>query len=109
MKRKSVLRWVFAAMVMCLLAVPVLVSAQSEVRPIINQPVNESKLTVLKGNTYPLAQPKYDQGAAPANLPMDSMFLVLKRSPEQDAALLKLLADQQDKSSPSYHHWLTPE
>ena len=37
------------------------------------------------------------------------MLLVLKRSPEQEAALRKLLDDQQDKASPNYHKWLTPD
>jgi len=37
------------------------------------------------------------------------MLLVLKRSPEQEAALLQLLDDQQDKASPRYHQWLPPE
>jgi subtilase family serine protease len=40
---------------------------------------------------------------------MNRMLLVLQRSPEQEAALRKLLDDQQDKSSPSFHHWMTPE
>ena len=48
-------------------------------------------------------------GTAPATLPMQRMLLVLKRSPEQESALRKLLADQQDKASPNYHKWLTPE
>jgi len=39
---------------------------------------------------------------------MQRMLLVLKRSPEQESALASLLDDQQDNSSPSYHHWLTP-
>ena len=37
------------------------------------------------------------------------MLLVLKRSQEQESALRKLLDDQQDKASPNYHKWLTPE
>ncbi len=40
---------------------------------------------------------------------MRRMLLVLKRSPEQESALRKLLDDQQDKTSPNYHKWLTPE
>jgi len=40
---------------------------------------------------------------------MERMLLVLKRSPQQEAALQKLLDDQQDKNSPNYHQWLTPE
>src|SRR5258708_13002072 len=78
-------------------------------RPLITQPIDESQLTVLKGNTHPLARPEFDLGTAPATLPMNRMLLVLKRSPEQDSALTKLLDDQQDKSSPSYHKWLTPD
>jgi hypothetical protein len=39
---------------------------------------------------------------------MERMLLVLKRSPEQEAALRRLLDDQQDKASPNYHKWLTP-
>jgi subtilase family serine protease len=37
------------------------------------------------------------------------MLLVLKRSPELEASLVALLDEQQDKSSPNYHAWLTPE
>jgi hypothetical protein len=40
---------------------------------------------------------------------MQRMLLVLKRSPDQETALRKLLDDQQDKNSPNYHKWLTPE
>jgi subtilase family serine protease len=75
----------------------------------ITQAVNESNLTVLKGNTYYLASAEYDRGAAPASLPMNRMLLVLQRSPNQEAALEQLLDQQQDHSSPNYHQWLTPQ
>jgi hypothetical protein len=78
-------------------------------RPLINQAIDEGQRIVLKGNVHPLARAQFQVGAAPLDLPMQRMLLVLKRSPEQDQALLKLLDDQQDKSSPSYHKWLTPE
>jgi hypothetical protein len=78
-------------------------------RPLITRPVDEAQLTVLKGNTHPLARPEFDLGTAPAMLPMQRMLLVLKRSPEQESALEKLIDDQQDKSSPSYHKWLAPD
>jgi subtilase family serine protease len=78
-------------------------------RSIVTQPINESRLTVLRGNTHPWARPQFDLGTAPASLPMQRMLLVLKRSPERDSALEKLLDDQQNKSSPSYHQWLTPD
>jgi Pro-kumamolisin, activation domain/Bacterial Ig-like domain (group 3) len=78
-------------------------------RPLITQPVVESQLTTLKGNTHPLAQPQFDIGAAPPELPMNRMLLVLKRSPEQEYGLRTLLDNQQDKVSAHYHKWLTPD
>ena len=78
-------------------------------QPLITEAIDESQLTVLKGNVHPLAKSVFDIGTAPATLPMERMLLVLKRSPEQEYALRTLLDNQQDKHSPSYHKWLTPE
>ena len=77
--------------------------------PLITQPVDESRTTVLKGNTHPLARPEFDLGTAAATLPMQRMLLVLKRSPRQESALRMLLDNQQDKASANYHKWLTPD
>src|SRR2546422_145809 len=96
--------------VLCVfLTIPALTSAQASPPRLIVQPVDENQLTVLKGNTHPMARAQFDRGAAPPSLPMERMLLVLKRSPEQEDALRKLLDDQQDKASPSYHKWLTPD
>jgi Pro-kumamolisin, activation domain/Bacterial Ig-like domain (group 3) len=81
----------------------------ASVPSLIKQPVNDAQRVTLKGNVHPLARPEYDHGLAPDSLPMDRMLLVLKRSPRQEAALQNLLLQQQDKSSPNYHHWLAPE
>jgi len=81
----------------------------ASLRSLITQPVDESKLTTLRGNTFPLARAEFDRGVAPDNLPMDRMLLVLKRSPQQEAALERLMAQQLDKSSPNFHKWLTPQ
>jgi subtilase family serine protease len=40
---------------------------------------------------------------------MERMLLVLKRGPEQEARLTKLMDEQLDRSSPNFHRWLTPE
>jgi len=77
--------------------------------PRVTQAVDDANLTTLHGNTHPLAIARFDRGAAPAGMPLERMLLVLKRSPEQDAALISLLDQQQDKSSPNYHKWLKPE
>jgi len=76
---------------------------------LITEAIDESQLAVLKGNTHPLARPQFDLGTAPATLPMERLLLVLKRSDAQETALRKLLDDQQDKNSPNYHKWMTPE
>ncbi len=84
-------------------------STQAASVPLITQPVDETRVTRLMGNTHPLARPEFDLGTAPATLPMERMLLVLKRSDAQEFSLRKLLDDQQDKASPNYHKWLTPE
>jgi subtilase family serine protease len=81
----------------------------NQARSLVTQPVNENQMLVLHGNTHPLARAEFDQGAAPASLPMENIQLVLKRSPEQEAALTELLREQQDPSSPNYHKGVTPE
>lgn len=84
--------------------------AQQQVAPRrILQAVDESKVVVLSGNTHPLAQNQFAVGRAPADLPMERMLLVLKRTPEQQQVLVKLLDDLHDSTSPSFHRWLTPE
>ncbi|HZS54852.1 MAG TPA: S53 family peptidase [Bryobacteraceae bacterium] len=93
-----------------LLGCAVLVGAQTPAVPtLITSTPNEAQLVRLTGNTHPLARSAVDRGAAPATLPMERMLLVLKRSAEQDAALTKLLTDQQTPASPDYHRWLTPQ
>lgn len=76
---------------------------------LITQPLDESHRVVLKGNAHRMAQTAFDRGPAPIDLPLERMLLVLRRSPEREAALKNLLAQQQDKSSPNYHKWLTPD
>jgi CheY-like chemotaxis protein len=75
----------------------------------ITQAVDDTRVATLRGNVHPLARPEFDRGPAPADLPLDRMVLVLKRSPAQESALKQLLDQQQDRSSPNYHRWLTPE
>lgn len=70
--------------------------------------VDDARLKVLPGNTHPLARPEFDRGALADASPLSHIVLVLQRGPEQEAALEHLIDQQQDKSSSSYHQWLTP-
>ncbi len=71
--------------------------------------IESRQMTVLPGSVHPLAQAKYDQGPADPSQALRPMTLMLKRSPAQQAALAKLLQDQQDPNSKDYHQWLTPQ
>src|ERR1700685_4585969 len=71
--------------------------------------IDESSLVVLQGNRYPLATPANDRGEAPSDLPMERMLLVLARDAKAESALQSLIANQQDKSSPDFHAWLSPD
>jgi hypothetical protein len=82
---------------------------QSTIKVRITQAVSETNLTVLRGNTHPLARPEFDRGPALVDLPLNRMLLVLKRSPEQETALKSLLEGLQDRSSVNYHSCLSPE
>ena len=75
----------------------------------ITQAVDEKNLVVLPGNVHPLARPEFDRGAVADAQPLKRILLLLQRSPDQETALRQLLEDQQSKSSPNYHAWLTPD
>src|SRR5215475_14312449 len=63
----------------------------------------------LAGNVHPLARAENNAGAAADSLPMKRILLLIKRSDAQESALRDLMEAQQDKSSPSFHAWLTPD
>ena len=92
-----------------LLCSTALLAQNSTISPRIVSNVDESSLTTLKGNVPRLARAEYDQGEADAATQFTHIRLVLSRSSEQQAALDSYLAQLQDKSSPNYHKWLTPQ
>jgi hypothetical protein len=87
-------------------------SAQSQPpapRSRILQAVDDARVTTLSGNTHPLARPEFDQGTLADSAPLSRIVLILQRSPEQESALQQLIDNQQDKTSSTFHQWLTPE
>jgi len=100
----------FLAATAGLLLAPTLASPQATPIPSrITQAVDETRLTILRGNTHPLARAEFDRGAASSSLAMHRMLLVLQRSADQESALETLMEQQQDASSPNFHKWLTPQ
>jgi hypothetical protein len=73
------------------------------------QAVDDARVTTLSGNIHPLARPEFDQGTLADATPLSRIVLILQRSPEQELALEQLIDQQQDKTSSTYHQWLTPE
>jgi subtilase family serine protease len=78
-------------------------------RKMIRERIDESKLVRLSHNTRPEATAANDRGPVADDFELGHMLLHLKRSPENEAALVQLIADQQDPGSPRYHQWLTPD
>ena len=77
-------------------------------RILIVGPIDENNLVSLGGNTRPEANAANDRGPVNDGFPMEHMLLQLKRAPEQETALEEYISGLTDKSSPNYHHWLTP-
>ena len=91
---------------LCLVCTSLLLAQATPSR--ILDPVDDSDVVTLYGNTHPLALPEYDRGPIPLDSRLDRMVLVLAPDPAQQQALDQLSAAQQDPASPSYHQWLTP-
>src|SRR5579872_2907110 len=75
----------------------------------IKGPIQSAKRVTLAGHVRPQVQAANDDGPADASLELSGLSIVLQPSAEQQAALDQLLKDQQNPSSPTYHHWLTPD
>jgi hypothetical protein len=97
------------ALACALLCSTALLAQHSTISPRITTDVNELSLATLKDNVPGLARAEFDQGEAAPSTQLTHMRLVLSRSSEQQAALDAYLVQLQDKSSPNYHKWLTPE
>jgi Pro-kumamolisin, activation domain/Bacterial Ig-like domain (group 3) len=74
----------------------------------VTAPIVAAQTVRLAAGVPMQARPEFDQGAVDPSLKM-SMTLLTVPSASQQRALTKLLADQQNPGSASYHKWLTPE
>ena len=72
-------------------------------------PIANSPVVWLEGNRRAIFRDENDLGPAPDSLKLDNITLTFKATEEQETNLAALLQQQQDRSSPGYHHWLTPE
>jgi subtilase family serine protease len=77
--------------------------------PLVAGAVSERSMVVLPGDTAVASHVVQDQGALAGSQVLEHLQLALKRSPERQAALDALVAEQQDPASPNYHKWVSPE
>ena len=70
--------------------------------------IDSTNLVEMKGHVSPMARAEFDQGPVE---PFRALHVTMLFAPtaEQQRALDKLLAAQQDTRSASFHQWLTPE
>src|ERR1700683_1550620 len=87
--KRSVVLLFFGSLLVYALAVAPAAIAQgaqrTSVDPRIVGPIDESSLVTLRGNTHPLALPKFDRGPAPVSMPANRLLLILSRSTQQEA------------------------
>jgi subtilase family serine protease len=62
----------------------------------------------LAQSLHAKAQPRYDQGPVAPSFELSYMTLVMAPSAAQQKALHLLLTQQQDRTSPNYHKWMSP-
>ena len=70
--------------------------------------VDDATVAALPGDRPLALGAATDMGALPAATSLPEIRLELKRPAALQAALDRLVEQQQDKTSPEYHHWLTP-
>src|ERR1700722_17638642 len=75
----------------------------------ITGPIDPSQKVTLAKSLHPKAQSQYDLGAVDPSLQLSYVTLLMAPSPSQQRALDQLLAQQQNRTSPNYHKWLTPQ
>jgi subtilase family serine protease len=71
--------------------------------------IDNGQIATVKGNVHPQARAEFDQGPADSALRLQGLTILFKPTAAQQASVDSLLSAQQDRSSPNYHRWLTPE
>ena len=97
----------FSTLTLCILILSTLSFAAAPDR--ITGPIVSGQLVKLSAGVPMRAKPQYDQGPVDPSLKLNYITLQTVPSASQQKAIDRLLAQQQDPSSPLYHKWLTPE
>jgi hypothetical protein len=71
--------------------------------------ISSNQTFALPKSHHPKALPQYDQGPVSPSMKLGYITMLMTPSASEQAALNQLLEEQQDRSSPNYHKWLTPQ
>ncbi|PYU26581.1 MAG: hypothetical protein DMG32_09665 [Acidobacteria bacterium] len=63
--------------------------------------ISDSEVRQLKGNVHPLARAEFDRGRVADSTSLSRITMFFRLSPSQQAALSRLLSEQQDRYSPN--------
>jgi uncharacterized repeat protein (TIGR01451 family) len=83
------------------------VAAPPPARPLITAQVDAANLHRLAGNVRPEARAANDRGRVPDTLALPHLQLLLTRPAERESALQRVIQDLHDRSSMTFHRWLT--
>jgi pseudomonalisin len=75
---------------------------------LVVEPVDATRLVALPQNRVSWATTQNDFGEVADDLLLSHLTIVLNRSAERQDEFEQLLRQQQDPTSPNFHHWLTP-
>jgi subtilase family serine protease len=106
MSRTPVFSFRKCVVIAALLFVAITDSAQTRNRLV--QRIEDSESSVV-APAHPMARAEFDHGRVDGSMRIDRAAMVFKLAPDQQSALEKLLAEQQNPKSSNYHKWLTPE
>ena len=98
-----------ALLALCTAAAPRAAHAQFRARDRILESVDASRWSVMRGHLRPVARAQFDRGELDPATRLGRVTMFFSRTAEQEADLLALLDQQQDRASPNYHRWLSPE
>ncbi len=75
----------------------------------VSQPIADGETARLEGNVSPRVSESTDLGAVEPEFRLTHVQLMFRPSAGQGRQLEQLLEEQQDRNSPLYHKWLSPE
>lgn len=102
---KSTLPVIFIALLVVILSSLSIAAAPDR----ITRALNTAQTVQLTGQVNRFATAQYDQGPVDPATQLGTLTLMTSPTAAQQTAMKLLLSQQQDRTSPNYHKWLSPE